>query len=85
MLRFLMAAIAVLTLVYSSGQAARAEEGPWCAIMDLGTGNAYWDCRFYSLEACRPYVISGNRGFCNPNPRYHGAVDRPAPRHHLHG
>jgi len=85
MLRFLMAAIAVLTLVYSSGQAARAEEGPWCAIMDLGTGNAYWDCRFYSLEACRPYVISGNRGFCNPNPRYYGAADRLKPRHHHRG
>ena len=38
--------------------------------MDVGTGNMYWDCQYPSLEACVPHVVAGNRGFCNPNPRY---------------
>jgi hypothetical protein len=25
-----------------------------------------------SLEMCRQEVIAGNRGFCNPNPRWQG-------------
>jgi len=25
-----------------------------------------------SLEMCRQLVIAGNRGFCNPNPRWSG-------------
>jgi Protein of unknown function (DUF3551) len=79
MRRLLMAALAISAVMSFGGQASQAEEAPWCAVTDVGTGNVYWDCRFYSLEACRPYVISGNRGFCNPNPRYHGHGYRSAP------
>jgi Protein of unknown function (DUF3551) len=70
MLRILLAAAALAAVTGFGGGAAKAQDAPWCAVMDIGTGNMYWDCRFQSIEACRPYVIAGNRGFCNPNPRY---------------
>ena len=50
----------------------RAAEGPWCANIDIGTGNVYEDCQYYSFEACQPHVLAGNRGFCNVNPRWVG-------------
>jgi hypothetical protein len=31
-----------------------------------------------TFEMCRQEVIAGNRGFCNPNPRWVG--DQPRPR-----
>jgi hypothetical protein len=30
------------------------------------------NCSMRSLEMCRQEVIAGNRGFCNPNPRWQG-------------
>jgi uncharacterized protein DUF3551 len=54
-------------------------QAPWCAVMDMGTGSMYWDCSYATIEACRPNVIAGNRGFCNPNPYftgYAGPVER---------
>jgi len=30
----------------------------------------YEDCQYWSFEQCRPVVLAGNRGFCNPNPRF---------------
>ncbi len=52
----------------------RGPEAPWCAIMNMGTGVVHEDCSYGSLEACRPNILAGNRGFCNPNPAYRGAV-----------
>jgi hypothetical protein len=37
------------------------------------------DCSMRSFETCRQLVIAGNRGFCNPNPRWFGDGAR-APR-----
>ena len=49
--------------------ASRASESyPWCAVLLLGEGDVVWDCHYRSVEKCRPNVIAGNRGFCNPNP-----------------
>jgi hypothetical protein len=31
-----------------------------------------WDCHYRSVEECRPNVIAGNRGTCNPNPAWSG-------------
>jgi hypothetical protein len=28
------------------------------------------NCSMRTLEMCRQEVIAGNRGFCNPNPRW---------------
>jgi uncharacterized protein DUF3551 len=47
---------------------SRAFDAPWCAVTDIGTGNMYWDCQYRSIEECRPNVLAGNRGWCNPNP-----------------
>jgi hypothetical protein len=43
-------------------------DAPWCAVIELGTGEAYWDCEYRSVEQCVPNVLAGNRGFCNVNP-----------------
>jgi hypothetical protein len=52
-----------------NASASRAD-APWCAVVSVGTGNAYWGCRYRTAEECAPNVLSGNRGFCNPNPSY---------------
>ncbi len=49
--------------VHASGDA------PWCAVINLGMGDVYWDCQYRTIEECVPNVIAGNRGFCNLNPR----------------
>jgi len=60
------------------------DRAPWCAVVNLGPGDAYWDCRYTSLEQCRPNVLAGNRGFCNPNPRWVGWNAPPEPPPHRH-
>jgi hypothetical protein len=56
-------------------------------VINLGTGSMYWDCEYASIEQCVPYVLSGNRGFCNPNPAYNGRVEvrrkADSRRHHV--
>jgi len=41
----------------------------WCAVNPWGDGDVDWDCRYRSIEECRP-VIAGNRGFCSPSPSH---------------
>ena len=48
---------------------AEASVAPWCAVSGWGDGDLPWDCKYRSIEECRP-VIAANRGFCNPNPAY---------------
>jgi len=71
-LRAMLVAAAFLVAAPWATGAARAYEAPWCAVIALGYGNAYWDCRYSSIETCRGGILAGNRGFCNPNPRYAG-------------
>jgi hypothetical protein len=47
--------------------AAAADVAAWCAVIKDGD---YWDCQYRSLEDCRPNVLAGNRGWCNPNPYF---------------
>lgn len=49
-------------------------DAPWCAVINVGTGEMYWDCQYQTFAACQPNVIAGNRGFCNVNPTYTPAV-----------
>lgn len=35
-----------------------------------------WECIYRSIEECRPNVLTGNRGFCNPNPTSLPLTDR---------
>ena len=56
-------------------------EGPWCLVANMGAANVVSDCQFRTFDACRRASLTGNRGFCNQNPRYVGApaaTPRPA-------
>jgi hypothetical protein len=84
----LVAAAAVL-LVSGVPTKAQVGDAPWCAVVSNGTGSVYWDCQYWSVEACVPNVLAGNRGFCNHNPRFVGYPERPRmthrhKRHHRH-
>jgi len=79
----LIAAAAALAMSFAP-RPAQAVEGPWCAFIAVGTGAVYEDCQYYSFEACRPHILAGNRGFCNPNPRWTGAVVKPRAHHRRH-
>jgi hypothetical protein len=61
---------------------------PWCAVMEVGTGEMYWDCEYATVEQCVPNVVAGNRGFCNLNPwpgPYASAAVQPTHRkRHFH-
>jgi hypothetical protein len=69
----LIFAIAALAGVFLALQPAKAAyEAPWCAVIENGTGSAYWDCQYHSFDDCyrRGNILGGNRGFCNPSPYY---------------
>lgn len=76
----LVAAIALAAMSFDA-RSVQAGEGPWCAVIAVGTGAIYEDCQYYSFEQCRPQVLAGNRGFCNPNPRWTGPAVKPRSRH----
>jgi Protein of unknown function (DUF3551) len=75
MMRIVLAAGVFIAALSFDARPVKATEGPWCAFISLGTGGVYEDCQYRSFEECRPNVLAGNRGFCNPNPRW---VDGPA-------
>jgi hypothetical protein len=67
----------VIALLIFGPRPAKAYEAPWCAVISEG----YWDCQYRSIEECRPNVLAGNRGWCNPNP-YFVPKGAPLNRHH---
>jgi hypothetical protein len=69
MIRSILLAGAALLSVSISPLNAEASRAPWCAVNPWGDGDVPWDCKYRSIEECRP-VIAGNRGFCSPNPSY---------------
>lgn len=72
-----------IVMLFDLRPAPAADAAPWCAVLSMGHGAAYWDCQYATFEACRPTVLAGNRGFCNQNPRFEGwwRPQEPAPRH----
>jgi hypothetical protein len=83
MLRVLFAIAALLAVTSLGARPAHARaEKPWCAVYTLGFGSVQWDCEYDSIETCRPNVIAGNRGFCNPNPYYRAPQRRAVRRHY---
>jgi len=83
------AAAAVLAGAVFYAPPAQAQyygDAPWCAVVNTGTGEVFWDCEFATVEQCVPNVLAGNRGFCNLNPYYVGPpvrrVYRKRPRRH---
>jgi hypothetical protein len=82
--RFAIAAVGLAAGLMFGVPAARASgDAPWCAVVNLGMGDVYWDCRYRTVEECVPNVIAGNRGFCNLNPYGKGPAAT-APPHKLH-
>ena len=84
-MRYLLGAL-VLGAAFASAQPASAyvmdyRQAPWCAVTNYGTGSVVWDCSYASIEECRPNVIAGNRGFCNPNPYFAYAAPVERVRH----
>jgi hypothetical protein len=65
-----MAAASGATLFDISPAIARTGTARWCATVNVGYGDVVETCEFATIEACRPFVIAGNRGFCNENPGY---------------
>jgi uncharacterized protein DUF3551 len=76
----LLAAIAIVAMSFDLRPAKASGDAPWCAVITLGEDVSYEDCRYRSFEECRPNVLAGNRGFCNPNPRYIGNNAAAKPR-----
>jgi hypothetical protein len=74
-MRLILAAAAVVAAIVFSLRPSQAYEGPWCALTDIGGGVMHENCSVRSFQMCVQEVIAGNRGFCNPNPRWQG----PAP------
>jgi len=84
MTRLIVAATTALASVFFGLQPAKAQ-APWCAVITVGEDSVVWDCRYRSIEECRPNVLAGNRGFCNPSPYSAAAyqsVERPRQRKH---
>jgi len=72
MTRTILASIIALAALVFVAQPATADYygAPWCAVIAMGDGDAQWDCVYRSIEECRPNVLAGNRGWCNPNPYF---------------
>jgi hypothetical protein len=83
MTRTILAIIAALVALVFVPQSAAADYygAPWCAVIAMGDGDMQWDCEYRSIEECRPNVLAGNRGWCNPNPTF-VASDRPTEQRH---
>jgi hypothetical protein len=73
-----LAVLAGAALFDSPAASARTGNARWCAMVSVGPGDVVETCDYPTIEACRPFVIAGNRGFCNENPGY----VEPAVRHH---
>jgi hypothetical protein len=84
MIRTILAVGAVAVLTGFGLQPATADyySAPWCAVVAMGDGDMQWDCEFRTIEECRPHVLSGNRGWCNPNPYISAAGAPRAVKHH---
>jgi hypothetical protein len=77
MTRLVLAAAVAIAVLSCASRPAAAGEAPWCAVSPDGMGGVIEDCTYWSFEACVPFVIAGNRGFCNENPRYEGPMPKP--------
>ncbi len=78
-----IAGVATLLLLQTASSQAAYGDAPWCAVIEIGTGEVYWDCQYQTFEQCVPNVVAGNRGFCNNNPTYVPAAAAP-PAHAKH-
>jgi Protein of unknown function (DUF3551) len=82
-MRLVLASAALVAAFFAQIPAGQAQSGnkPWCAVVNIGWGDAAEICEYNTVEECQPNVIAGNRGFCNVNPRYVEPVKRSGKRH----
>lgn len=64
----LTAAAVLFAFAPSPGRAATWGHAKWCAVTNNGDGDLMWECVFDSIQECQPFILAGNRGFCNINP-----------------
>lgn len=70
MMRIGLAIAALAIMVCFDAPSSHAQiygNAPWCAVMEVGSGEVQRDCEYASLQECAPNVIAGNRGFCQMN------------------
>jgi len=80
-----LAALSMAAVVdVTESRAGTYGDAPWCAVLDMGTGNIEWDCEFQTVEQCTPAVLAGNRGFCNHNPASPQYAPAPPVTHRKH-
>jgi hypothetical protein len=84
MQRMIFAGVITIMAAVFVPQPAKAYEAPWCAVTSGGDGDMHWDCQYRSIEDCRPNVLAGNRGWCNPNPYADLFVAPYRPTEHRH-
>jgi len=84
MIRTILSVAATLAVLLFVTQPAAADYygAPWCAVVAMGDGDMQWDCEYRTIEECRPNVLAGNRGWCNPNP-YRPMEQRPTRKRQL--
>lgn len=75
-----LAVVAGATFFNVPAANAGAGNNRWCAVYRIGS-DTFETCDYPTIEACRPFVIAGNRGVCNENPRF----VEPAARHKRKG
>ena len=82
MIRYAIAAAALVLAPSMSGGEARAQADPyrWCADYAFGGLGGAKNCYFPTIEQCRA-TVSGVGGYCTLNPFYTGpSVTQPSPR-----
>lgn len=80
----LCAAVSIAALTAGPRPASAYGDAPWCAVMSLGWGDVATQCSYWSIEECLPYVLGGNRGFCERNPEFRGPLERSGRRYYRH-
>jgi hypothetical protein len=70
-MQFMLIVMAVAAVMLFDLRATQADEGPWCAVGSIDFAVSE-NCSMRTFEMCVQQVIAGNRGFCNPNPRWQG-------------
>ena len=78
-LLLVLAALSGVTLL-GTGPGEAYYYGRWCAVVHQGNGSAREICHFQDFESCRLEVVSGNRGWCGPNPYWNAAMSPPSVR-----
>jgi len=83
-MRYLLpVAVVAAFMVLHAGPARAYGNEPWCSAVTYDH-SVVKSCYFRTFEACLQAITGGNRGFCDPNPDWHGRMpqaEAPKRRH----